>query len=281
MKTKINLISLIFLSGILLFGYTNCEELEGTKTSSSVDSSNQLSNGEGYSGVQYNSFDTLNSCFTSIMEPVSTVTIIGGVPHLTRENCQDITPRPISESIIADHNNEVALYEELLYDRNDFSASEILCRGDRIDDSTGNREVADVQIRRDNGQFFANIKLGLYDANSGQLLNAAQTDNYEFQKRITNQSNGLTIINYAPKAGTDSEANYHMAVRQDPNDGKLYSIVSQAVQLAPGETPPPVESLLTIEMMECYMHEEFPGSGGTTVNQPTGNGPRPTPPQAP
>ncbi len=281
MKTKINLISLIFLSGILLFGYTNCEELEGTKTSSSVDSSNQLSNGEGYSGVQYNSFDTLNNCFTSIMEPVSTVTIIGGVPHLTRENCHDITPRPISESIIADHNNEVALYEELLFDRADFSASEILCRGDRIDDSTDNREVADVQIRRDNGQFFANIKLGLYDAISGQLLNAAQTDNYEFQKRITNQSNGITIINYAPKAGTDSEANYHMAVRQDPNDGKLYSIVSQAVQLAPGETPPSVESLLTIEMMECYMHEEFPGSGGTTVNQPTGNGPRPTPPQAP
>ena len=278
MKTKINLISLIFLSGLLLFGYTNCEELEGTKTSSSVDSSNQLSNGEGYSGVQYNSFDTLNSCFTSIIEPVSTVTIISGVPHLTRENCQDITPRPISESIIADHNKEVALYEELLFDRADFSASEILCRGNRINDNTGNREVADVQIRRDNGQFFANIKLGIYDANTGQLINAAQTDNYEFQKRITNQNNGLTIINYAPKTGSDSEANYHMAVRQDPDDGKLYSIVSQIVQMAPGETPPPIETVLTIEMMECYMHEEFPGSGGTTVNQPTGNGPRPTPP---
>ncbi len=277
MKTKINLISLILLSGILLFGYTNCEELEGTKTSSSVDNNNQLSNGEGYSGVQYNSFDTLNNCFTSIMEPVSTVTIIGGVPHLTRENCLDITPRPISESIIADHNKEVALYEELLFDRADFSASEILCRGDRIDDNTGNREVADVQIRRDNGQFFANIKLGIYDSTSGRLLNAAQTNNYEFQKRITNQTNGLTIINYAPKAGADSEANYHMAVRQDPNNGKLYSIVGQGVQGAPSQTPPPVETILTIEMMECYMHEEFPGSGGRIVNQPQTPNSSPTP----
>jgi hypothetical protein len=277
MKSKINLLSLVFLSFLLIFAYTNCEELGETKTPNLGDTT-QLSNGEGYSGVQYNSFDTLNSCFTSIMEPVSTVTIINGVPHLTRENCQDITPRAISESIIEDHNREVALYNQLLFDRSDFNASEIFCRGNRIDDRTGNREVADIQIRRENGEFFGTIKLGIYDSNSGVLIESAQSENYNFEKIIASYSDGTNIINYRPVSPDPSKEDYHMGVRKDKVNGTLFAIIRQKPQINPGDTPPSIDSILEIELMKCYMHEDFPGSGGTTVYPTTGPRPTSTPP---
>ncbi len=277
MKGLIKSILLVVFGAILLLAFNNCEELGSGKPGAG--DSKSLSNGEGYSGVQYNSYDVLNACFTDINEPVSTVSIIDGQPFLTREDCQDIDPEPINEDIISEHNKEIALYQDRLFDRSDFTASEILCRGNRIDPNTGYQEVADIQIRVDsNGDFFSNIKLGLFD--NGRLIRSAATRDYAVDKKIVVQQNGLEIINYMPtQSSAQSGVHYLMAVRKDPNDGKLYSIIHR-IQDVQGPAGQNVENAIAIEMMECFMHEEFPGSGGEriTPNQQNQQGPQPSGP---
>lgn len=132
------------LMGLLLF--QNCEVSSSPKSKvpQKTSTSGQIyGNGEGYAGKQeFARYDLNNQCGNSdtgdgLPDILDQITRVNNDLYLTRENCQDIEPRPITRSGFdqRDYNPEHAIYSEGLFQSvddviNTNMVTQLLCRGE-------------------------------------------------------------------------------------------------------------------------------------------------------
>lgn len=264
----------------ILLGFQNCSSYSVSQmglSNSGIFFNGTSGNGDGYTGKlngTYVNLDVDGVCLSEDQEE-SVVVVKEGKAYLTKENCQDITPREITTNVdIRIHSPEALLFEQRLFERVQENKprefSEIMCRGSTVDESSGHIADADVfmvntgefeeiippPMVEPNGtpitlpKYTGRVNTGVYDLDH-VLLDYRSASIWRAHKMVTGPTTNYLILPDTSELGAPTPGSV-------PGDYK-YERMPYNLKITYGKGrllfgSQELEKTLVVENMDCYVH---------------------------
>lgn len=258
---QINKGIILFAFAVLVLLFQNCEQSDGSSSQNDSQSSILANgNGDGYGGkASYVNYDLENKCSSDVVMEESVVEIINSKPYLTVENCTPITPKPLPNFEVKEHNQSFGLDSETLYQRIEArdEISEVFCRGNWFDMTEGQQEFADAYIMDDGFSLTAKIRAGVYK--DGVLVQSRDIQSVPVTKSFRTDVRGPST--WYEGVDPQNRKAFTLVVRDsDPSIGVLLSRNLDMIDPPKPDGPlsPDFEDIndfMIIENLSCYRHD--------------------------
>ncbi len=256
------LLTLALGSGLL---FQNCSSSSAGGSAGSQEKSiaARNGNGDGYSKADgtYKNADTKNEC-PGEDDSKSEVLVKDGNAYLTRDNCKDIEPQPLTSSVESlEHNTDVLFYKDRLFEKHEKASdvySDVVCRGVTSTSSDGTVSYADVSMKKKqdlsggpggvgpSAIYVANVKTGAYH---GDALVRSQNEAVENVYKLIHGDRTSYLFTKPISTSADPDQ-----IRRDQESKDSYGLT---VQNTVGEfyyNSKKLAAEFKIRDMDCYQH---------------------------